>query len=102
MSEWIKHTGTTNPVPDTEIEVYLDDGSVYVVNSGFIDWSQPTSIGDGSVAFYRVVDLNNTNSTNNTTFSESIPKDTLKVVLANALKNRKDIGGLYADLIELL
>lgn len=102
MSEWIKHTGTTNPVPDTEVEVYLTSGEMLVENSDDVNWTQPTGIVGGSVVFYHVVDGNNTNSTNNTTFSESIPKDTLKLVLANALKNRKDIGGLYADLIELL
>lgn len=102
MSEWIKHTETTNPVPDTVVEVYLNSDKVLVENSDDIDWSQPTDIRDGSVAFYRVVDENNTNNLSHTSFNESISKETLKLVLVDALKNRKDIGGLYADLIELL
>lgn len=93
MSEWIKHTGTTNPVPDTVVEVYINDGSSFVENSDNIDWALR---GNGLVVFYRVVNVNNTSST------ESISKDTLKLVLTNALKNRKSIDSLYADLIELL
>lgn len=99
MSEWIKHTGSTNPVPDTTVEVYLNTGDVFVENSEDLYWSQPTDIEDGSVVFYRVV---NTDNTDNTVFNDSVPKDTLKLVLTKALKNRKDISGLYADLIELL
>ena len=33
MSEWIKHTGTTNPVPDTVVKVFINDGSSFVENS---------------------------------------------------------------------
>lgn len=99
MSEWLKHTGETNPVPNTVVEVYLNSGKVLVENSEDLIWTQPSANGDGSVVFYHIV---NTDNTNNTTPNDSIPKDTLKLVLANALKNRKDIGSLYADLIELL
>lgn len=99
MSDWIKHTGATNPVPDTVVEVYLNTGEVFVENSEDLIWAQPIDNEDGAVVFYRVVNSNNTNSAD---FNESISKDALKVVLVNALKNRKSIDSLYADLIELL
>lgn len=99
MSEWIKHTGTTNPVPDTVVEVYLKSGDWIVENSDDLAW---LPCGVGSIVFYRVVDTNDTNNLNHAPLDESISKDTLKLVLTNALKNRKDISGLYADLIELL
>lgn len=100
MSEWIKHTGTKNPVPGTVVEVYLKSGSSFVENSEDLNWWLQNT--DGSILFYRTVNVNNKNSSSNTTFNESIPKDALKLVLVNALKNRKSLDSLYADLIELL
>lgn len=53
---------------------------MFVENSEDLIWTQPTAIGDGSIVFYRVVKESNTD------FNESLSKDALKLVLANALK----------------